>query len=557
MRRPALNTFWDSQLVEIEPGRLKKVDVVKEFRRCLILVSSHQKVRLAFTSLACFSLGIIYSAIRDPRDFLINDFAPKDAEIYRVASITLFESDVVAETNTRRIFQARVLYPLLNALLSRSFGFRDTFSAYLVDLTSIFAALICCTYIWRKTGLRNLTVIFLSIFFLFSWNFPLRMSGAWPNAGFGIFYLPPLLFLISIFVLKSKNKFNKLIVLLVSVVAVSIRETYLLFAFGYFFVCALYTIFYSIQEKPQKRENNKDLKSLVQIVIWILVPALVSNFLIQARIGASSSYDGITVYAEYLWKNLNLFTVFSAFFSSLGLIALTVILLLARGRNFHVAKVLRFRRELLVFCLVGTVISVLGGAEPERYLTWIFPALAVFAGKYWEYLLDSKCHLNILTIMVVVFFLSSRVLVPNLPDMFPVNESEFCGVNGIKTNYNPSVYSGIPGLSNFQLPLRTVPKESISFEPNIGRSSLLSWKSNEIQLPSEKFDCKTGLKNPYFNGYQFELNMIPAPLGFQHNHFEFFALWTYWTDFRVTIVITAQWLVLITILLKLQRRKIR
>ena len=159
--------------------------------------------------------------------------------------------------------------------------------------------------------------------------------------------------------------------------------------------------------------------------------------------------------------------------------------------------------------------------------------------------------------MVVVFFLSSRVLVPNLPHMFPVNESEFCGVNGIKTNYNPSVYSGIPGLSNFQLPLRTVPKESISFEPNIGRSSLLSWRSNEIQLPSEKFDCKTGLKNPYFNGYRYELNMIPAPLGFQHNHFEFFALWTYWTDFRVTIVITAQWLVLITILLKLQRRKIR
>jgi hypothetical protein len=194
------------------------------------------------------------------------------------------------------------------------------------------------------------------------------------------------------------------------------------------------------------------------------------------------------------------------------------------------------------------LISIAGGGTSEIYLVWFFPFIAILAAIALDYLFKSQSLSKAkITIIALIFLLSGRMLVPNLPHIFLVEVETYCSTAGVKTNYNPSNFFGPKFMERFRLPLYEVPEMDIPrMTENFTRSSF-SWQGKSPMVTASKNECKDGKRGAFFNNYRFELNNIPFPFGFQHNQFEVYSVWSWWADWRAQFVYILQWLLAISI----------
>lgn len=482
-----------------------------------------------------FVLFVAFSFFRDPRDFLNNGFAPKDAQYYRYFALG-FLSEGSSEVEVLKVpthFRGRFLYPLIGSMISRISSIDLITSFVLLDLLCCLAIGIICVSVWRIFGLGSWTILILLAVLFSAWNFPVRMSIAWPGAGFGAFYLLPILSFWTLLLIEKQKRYSKIALVLISASASLVRETYLLFILLTILLHVALQIFHIII-----RDNKFDFKRLHDLKVYSLLcvlPALIATFFVGIWTRDDKVGYVLGSVPEILWKNSNIWTLLHSTFSAIGIPLMGLIFFALAMKKARSKDTIGELTSLKLFIVAGFIIALFGGAETERYLTWIYPQIAVFLGMALEYIFKGGVRnaRQILIGWTLVWILSSRILVPNLPHMFPTNSLSTCSFEGIKTNYDPELFKGLPILKFFIGELRQIDESEIS---------QVNWKGERPFVQSGSLSCQLGNSSPFFNVYKMDVNTVPFPLGFQHNHFEVWGIWPYWTDYRISLVYTIQWI---------------
>ncbi len=502
-----------------------------------------------------FAITIWSSWRIDPRDFFQNQIFLYDTfHFYEMAKNwknLLFEST----PNVPAPFVSRIGFPLLSGMISAGTGISITLSAYIVELVAIYFASIFIVREFFSRGISTLSTCIFLIYFLFSWNYPLRMAASWPASGNGTALLAVCLAYLVIRTIQNQKKLMPLQLLLISVIGIFLREIFLL---SVLFVFVLGIARYGYQlwsykggEAPSKSTTFPFLKTLFGYSIF--PSSLVYVYIQSLNSDRPGIIDYLQGYTSLFWTHLNLgnflFANFSAFGFPLLLICIAAINRSTRKEYFKRISNSTDLRMLTEFCLGGVLISVVFGGDSERYLTWYFPFVAILSAIALDYLLKMQTIGKAKAALIVaIFFLSGRMLVPNLPHMFLVNDSTYCSTAGVKTNYSPSAFFGPNFMTDFKLPVQSVPEEDLPrFTKYMTRGSE-TWQGIRPMVAASKNECKNGKRGTFFNNYRFEVNNIPVPFGFQHNQYEVYSAWSWWSDWRAQFIYIIQWLVSILLL---------
>lgn len=517
---------------------------------------------VSYSSLAMFSAlifaAVLFSWIIDPRDFFYNQVFLYDtlhfSELAKSWKRLLYEST----PGVPAPFVSRIGFPLFSGVVASYTGFSLTFSAYLIEMAAIiFVVFFLVRDLLTQSISKKITLIFL-IYFLFSWNYPLRMAGSWPAFGNAVGTLAVYWAYLMATLAQKRCSYRSILLIVGSIFGTLLREIFLL---TILLVCVLGVVrnlYFRLNAKNDRRQSTLVCSGYItRLAIFCLIPSVLFYGYLQTL---SSNSPNILEYAigylSLLWMHLNLGSFIYVIFSAFGLPILFICLVIIgpQTRSVYVERISKSQdlRKLVDFCLIGIFISIVFGGDSERYLTWFFPFVAVLSAIALEDLLRSQSLGKAKIVLTFsIFILGSRMLVPNLPHMFLVQNSTYCSTAGVKTNYDPSVFYGPSFMEAFRLPVKEVPKEDLprNAKDFIRGSDVWQIKGEgSPMVAAGKYECENGVKGPYFNNYRHELNNIPVPFGFQHNQFEVYSSWSWWADWRAQLIYILQWIMAVVIL---------
>lgn len=501
----------------------------------------------------CFA--VIFSWKMDPRDLFKNQVFLWDtlyfSELANAWKTLLFESTAGIPTP----FVSRIGFPLFSGVVESVTSFSLTTSAYFVEISAIILVTLFLIKEFATWDISfKVTIIFL-VYFLFSWNYPLRMAGSWPAFGSGIATLAVCLAYLMTVLAKKRMRFWSFFMVAGSILGIMLREIFLLIILLVIGLGLVKKFFSKLNSKASNKYfGSVDLRCEANLAIFCVIPSGMFYWYLQSlNQNKPSLVDYVSGYSSLIWTHLHfgnfLYVLFSAY--GLHILIISILMFNSQARRLYIERVAKSEdlRRLVDFCVVGILISIAFGGDSERYLTWFFPVIAILAAIALDYLFKSKSLGKAkITIIALILLLSGRMLVPNLPHMFLVEASTYCSTAGVKTNYNPSNFFGPKFMERFRLQLYVVPGMDIPrMTKNFTRDSI-SWQGNSPMVAASKDECKDGKRGAFFNNYRFELNNIPFPFGFQHNQFEVYSVWSWWADWRAQFIYILQWLLAITML---------
>ncbi len=510
------------------------------------------KIRFVAVCIFVLCIAFIFSWKMDPRDLFDNQVFLYDtlyfSELAKDWKTLLFEGSIGIPAP----FVSRIGFPLFSGVVESMTSFSLTSSAYLVEITAIILITLFLTKEFASRGISlGVTFIFL-VYFLFSWNYPLRMAGSWPAFGSGIATLAVCLAYWMTILAKKKIRFRNFFMIVGSIFAIMLREIFLLTILLVIGLSLVKKIYIGLNSKSDTKPiRSVNLRHEAHLAIFCVIPSGLFYWYLQSlNQNKPSVIDYILGYSSLFWTHMNLGNFLYVIFSAYGvpILIISILMFNPKARKLYTERITKSEdlRGLIDFCIVGIVISIVFGGDSERYLTWFFPFIAILAAVALDYLFKSQSLGKAkITIIALIFLLSGRILVPNLPHMFLVEVSTYCSTAGVKTNYNPSNFFGPRFMEGFRLPLYEVPDTDIPGMTKDFTRGSISWQGSGPMVAASKDECKDGERGAFFNNYRFELNNIPFPFGFQHNQFEVYSAWSWWADWRAQFIYVVQWLLAI------------
>jgi hypothetical protein len=508
--------------------------------------------------LSVILFSIWYSWRIDPREFFQNQVFLYDTLHFSKLAASWQTLSFEYTTGIPAPFGARIGFPFLSGMASEKLGLTLSLSAYLIEvIVIVFVAFILFREM-KICDISSISVLTILCYFLFSWNYPLRMAGSWPASGNSIATLAVLMAYFAVVLAHRKGKKSAFAVFAVSISGILLREVFLLTLIVF---CVIELVIKKLIDYV--RCSRKGLRPEVGrgIIKSIFLKAIIPSGLVFAYLQSLSNvkpsfFEYVSGYTSLFWTHLHLGNFLYSALSAYGFAILVVCTMIfnesARKRFAETISKIHHFRIIFNFCLSGIIISVVGGGDTERIMTWFFPFVAIITALALDSLFKtSRVSRGKLAGLFLIFLLGSRMLVPNLPHMFLVQNSTYCSTAGVKTNYSPSVFYGPSFMEAFRLPVKEVPKEDLprNAKDFIRGSDVWQIKGGgSPMVAAGKYECENGVKGPYFNNYRYELNNVPVPFGFQHNQFEVYSSWSWWADWRAQLIYILQWIMAVIIL---------
>jgi hypothetical protein len=287
--------------------------------------------------------------------------------------------------------------------------------------------------------------------------------------------------------------------------------------------------------------------SIVNLVILIGF-SLIGYFGSRILVSDSSDvqYSILGVVFQFGWFHLNIGEILYAFFYALGpfFLAFLIVLFSSTTRDKLIKKMCDSNINFAIFlpfCIAGAIFMMVGGTDGDRFLLWFFPFYGYLGLISIGVLLDignKKVNYSVIFILLIGL-VWTKFYVPATPNLFFPGD-KYRSMAGVKTNYDPKLYYGIPLMEKFRLPLKKVPRKDFSSnEPIFGQFQLKGVVEPMIPDDTPRISDK---QNPYRGAYRYEINNIPFPLGFSHNQYELLIAHPFWGSLKIKAAILLQWL---------------
>jgi len=457
-------------------------------------------------------------------------------------------------------FAPRLLFPSMCAVLSNFFNISFIDSSYYLNLVCSFILVIFTFYLLYKNRIPKSFAIFISIIYLVFFLGSLRQTIVNPGSPFAF---DSALICLFFFTLKNisrdKNEDLKndggarLAWKLINLVICSIL-IFLLTVGREFIFFILCIIIFSAHFKSflptivKKIFINK--KQLFIIYFFTFISGIGFGFTRYLVKDSSNllSLKFIPTVIQFGWYHLNIAETFYVFFYSLGPLILSFILAITFSKTRKKLIQILFTTIdnfffILVFCFSGVLFMFFGGTDGDRFLLWFFPFFALIGAKSFL-VIYSSCRIKkryLLAIFIIITLFWSRFYVPALPNIFfpgKFYNSHF----GLRTNLSPNLFFGPNFLKNFILPLKKIPASESMQDIVIEKPSQFIKQELMISKHLERNpDPDKVAGSPFKGSYKYELNNIPIPFGFSHNHYEALVLHPYHGESRIKAILLLQW----------------
>lgn len=495
----------------------------------------HQRVAILPAVLLLIALA--HSWLLDPREIFTQKILMWDGKyLYDLANHVVGGAAQLPPEP----FNTRFIYPVISYCLKNLLDIDYVLSTYLVDVTVVLILSYLINAELRRFSVSAKSRMVILVIFLFSWNFPLRFAGYWPASGFST----QLLCIFIVYkVLSNLIRIGRidLKIALLSLIAVGFREIALLL----FILYLIYMLTYARKEFTRLQKSNLSVLVCSCFTLYWYLGEKVSNPSSGLLLGLTEKFQ---IHLMTSISNLNLFKYVYASTSSLGIIFLTIATFLSipswRRKITSEFNKNELTKLPILFILGGHCLYLIGGADLERFLIWMFPFYSIVFGRCLDLLsLKTKPKWKFILIFVLVF--QAQVLSPAFPHVFFPNPGNYCSQAGLKTNYSDSKYFGIPAMKVLRNNLEDVSQfDLVTLQGSQYLVLTKEWKSGQVAVPIPKTFCAMEKHSTFFNSYRYEINNLPIPLGFIHNQYEPYIRLASYGDQRVHAILVFQWLLL-------------
>ena len=448
-------------------------------------------------------------------------------------------------------FNSRVLFPTTYGAISSFTGISLITSAVVVDVVAILiSTFLIFHFMKKKIGISTRSSLVVLVFFLFSYNFPLRQTIFMPGNGWGF---PILAVWVSYFSINRCRKFvplrSFLFFLPFVFIASLIREIYFLLI-----IHALILKFLILVYKIRGREGEVSKfcinLSAMRLSIYGFVALSIQVYLNSITL-RGQNLDGIELLRNYFGRiqQIDLVNILLTFFSTMGVFLVPLIIITSRESLRR--SYLTWLRSKEVFpvslfmVLSNIAMMFYGGSDWPRFATWAFPfymffmlgALVVLAEKldFW----NSK---RLLALGILIGLLSMRVYLPAGPSLFFPSDNSYCSAAGWKTDYSEKAFRGLSFIKKYRLPTHPVPESDLLSVTGYQAKILTkTWVGHIPEVPYESDRCMDGKQLIYSHAYRAEVNNLPVPFGFQTNQYEYMTLLPFYGNKEIQSIYLLQW----------------
>ena len=471
-----------------------------------------------------------------------------------------FHGNLVDLSSIPQPFGSRILFPFLAILVSEAFNVDFMTATYYIDVVAALLTALLLMQLWRKIGLsRSYSLLGISLW-LFSWNFPLRFTHYWTGSGFA---LQSFIALVAILLIQNMDSKSSRLNFSLSLFFIPIlclgREFVLLivlsvcFAKWFFSICKFET-----KRKPFLPFANY---SSIRLVSVLVVSVFLYLFVRQLTNQSNQSIRNLVYfYFDIFWFHANVIEAIYPFFLTMGWIVLLLGIVVSQKRLRAAFKneirQLSIHSDLLFLLIfLSFVFSIFGGLDSDRYLIWFFPVLAILglmALKVIRVFSVRKLSLRMI-LFGLILVLQSHVFLPAFPNVF-APDSSICNLYGLRTNYAPNEYRGVPYLSKLKEPMYSLPKsESLASTDTRFTITDRTWRGSKVQIPESTKACSDG-NLVYKGAYKYSLNNIPIPLGYLHNQYEPWVWLPGYGDPKVKVIYLSQWILIILFFIRRSKK---
>ena len=507
------------------------------------------KIRDLLIFTIIFILFWKYFSLLDPHEMLDYEVFLWDSGIYKELAENFYKGNYISLQGAYP-WGNRILFPFIYANLASIFGLSLSKAAYLINLSSTYLCLAITFFIWRRNKLpQSLCWIGIMIFLAF-FGGPLRVAGVYPGGSFAF----EMLLIILLFLILQISHPNKIYLIIIGVFLSFMstgREfvTYvLMITIAIKIACHMYFSKYLNKSKLLNKlliDTNKiSIYNLVVLFAFSLIGYVFARYIVADSDGQYSLFRTILTFT---WFHLNIGEIFYVLFCALGpfFLSFVIVFLQPKLRIEFIHNLCEKNINLgllFSFILSGIIFMLVGGTDSDRFLLWFFPFYGYFGliavdvifkqnNQRWNYSL---------VLIFISGLLWTRFYVPAIPHLFFPGDS-YRSMAGIKTNYDPKFYFGIPFMEKFRLPLKTLSENEVSYEMN----------SPMIPVSTPKINDNL---SPFQGAYQYEINNIPAPFGFTHNQYELLITHPWHGNNKIKAIILFQWFLILILILFINRK---
>lgn len=493
----------------------------------------------------CMLLLLRLFAWIDPTELRDGSVFPWDAGVYKGVAEALQHWTPANPIIAEYPWGPRILFSLLYGGLARIFGVGDFQAAYLIEVGAILSVAIATFFFWRRNGLGRLLTWVGIVMFALSWSGPLRYAGSFPGVGFAFQQLTVWMTFAAL-ILVGKGGVWRLASAAVLVFLASLSREFTTYILIFTVVVAVATRLlisrgHSTRRMPFVGSVTRTLaaRKLPPLVLLTLVSIggyILARFIVQ---DPASTYSIAGTAASYGYFHLNIMESLYPYIYAFGPFALAFALAMSfkKSRSLLSERLLERTANLdlvIVLMVVSSMFAFFGGTDSDRFLLWMFPFFGLIGLSSIAVLLaiGGRRASYAVVAVLAIGMLWTRFYVPSIPHLFFPGDN-YCAQGGVRTNYDPSLYSGPPLLQSQRLPLITVDVDP----DNEGLSTVYSSQATAL-IP---VGCVPEWTTAIPNAYKHDINNLPVPFGFAHNQYELLVAHPYFGDWRVRAAILTQW----------------
>jgi hypothetical protein len=522
------------------------------------------KLRDYFFTVALFLAGLLLSRQIDPSDIRDNGIFLWDSNYSFAIGKQLLAGLDGGDVDLSQIpqpFVARILFPLLAALLSKMLDLDFMSATYYLDLVSVLFASLLLIRLWRKAGISSRYSILGVGIYLFSWNFPLRFTQYWTGSGFAFQSLIAITTILSLQNLDTNRGRGKFSLTLFVIPLLSLgREFVLLIILS---ICLVKVLFACFEVKFRNRTlsafSNYSYLRLCLVIFFSSGLYLFVRLLTDQPSQSIRSF--LYFYFEIFWFHANIVESIYPYFLTMGWVLLVIAIVFFNKKNRDIfwaeIKNLSIQKELaILLVLLGFIFSLFGGLDSDRYLIWFFPIFVMPGLLALKVIINSSGRFISVRVFAlgVVLILQSHIFLPGFPSVFAPNSS-ICNLYGLRTNYSSSAYRGIPLFSKLRQPMFSL-SHAEAFASSDSRFTITRGTNNgpEVQIPESSKYCLDG-NLVYKGAYKLGLNNVPFPIGYLHNQYEPWVWLPGYGDPKVKVMYLSQWFLIFCIFVRRDKRR--
>jgi hypothetical protein len=510
-------------------------------------LSTVKPLYIYITLIYFFSLTL--SATLDKSPITNRAIYPWDSRVYLTLSKKLFESENYP-LDVNYPWGTRILFPFLSGGIERLTRLSEIQSSLLVNELCVLILCFFSAWLWKKMGLKNISILMGIMVICLSPIGPLRTTMYYPGNGYAFECALCALTFASLHLINKRGFVSTIIYSAVLFILALGREfsTYIVVLF------TIRELAIRIYEyKSDKHSNIRNPRRTELLSLMVASMSSLAGFLVTHQLTYDSRGNFPFLRAAFTngWEHLNLFNASYPFFYALGPVASLLILKLTFSKKEQISNRNSIRSTNNFFVIIGVMFSLFVGGDTDRFIWWFFPFLSGIALSYFEEMNESKyfSKVNLISLLLVTV-LWTRLFLPAAPPIKFVGE-KLDAFASVRTDYSQSEFKGPNILRNF------INEGEYFLFDDPAALDILSKRVNQqkIFLPASTIESKTadGLRDPM---YKFRINEFPIPFGFVHNNYEMFTLHPQHGERMAKIIFFAQWIALqIYLTISIVRRK--